>query len=143
MGKFSRERIEKHLKNLEDNVSVLKEFQKEPLSNFEDKKKCYAVFHAFLLAIENIMDIGGHILVSVFQKSYSEYKEIIPFLKEKKVIPEKFAVQCKGMAEFRNKIVHNYINIDSKLVYKYLQKDIQLFDSFAKYILEFIEKIKE
>lgn len=143
MGKFFRERIKKHLKNLEDNISVLKEFQKEPLLNFEDKKKCYAVFHAFLLAIENIMDIGGHILVSVFKKSYSEYKEIIPSLEEKKVISKEFALKCKGMTEFRNKLVHNYISIDPKLVYKYLQKDVQLFDNFAEYILKFIEKIKE
>lgn len=142
MGKFSREKIEKHLANLEENIRILKKFQKEPLSSFEDKEKCYAVFHGFLLAIENIMDIGGHISVSVFQKPFNEYREIIPTLEEKKIIPKEFALKCKGMAEFRNKLVHNYINIDPKLVYKYLQKDVQLFEKFAKHILKFIEKIK-
>lgn len=143
MGKFSKEKIYSHLKNLEENISVLKKFQKETVSSFKNKEKCYAVFHAFLLAIENIMDIGGHVLVSVFQKSFSEYKEIIPALEEKKVISKEFAIKCKGMAEFRNKLVHNYISIDPKLVYKYLQKDIQLFEEFAKHILNFIKKIKD
>lgn len=143
MGKFSKEKIEIHLQNLEENIQVLKALQKEPFSNFQNKEKCYAVFHAFLLAIENIMDIGGHILVSCFKKSFTEYREIIPGLEEYKVIPKKFAKKCEGMAEFRNKLVHNYIKVNSEKVYQYLREDTPLFEKFAEYILKFAEKMKK
>lgn len=142
MGKFSKERIQKHLQNLSQQIDVLRSFQKEPIEAFKDRKNIYAVYHAFLLAIQNTMDIGGHILASIFKQPFSEYEEITPALAEKKVISKELGRAMKGMAGFRNKLVHNYIEIKPKRVYQYLQEEVDLFIKFSKEIIDFIEKQK-
>lgn len=142
MGNFSKERVQKHLQNLAIQIKVLQEFRQQKIEIFEDTKNTYAVYHAFLLAIQNVMDIGGHILASLYKKSYSEYEEIAPLLEKHKIISSAMAKQMKGMAGFRNKLVHDYIEIDPKTVYKYLQTETDLFVKYAQVIIKFINKIK-
>lgn len=141
MTKYSQEVIEKRMTKLREAVHVLKILQKEPEEEFrKDLTKWYATLHAFLIATESILDIGGHILSSVFQQSYDEYKEIVPLLVKHQVIPQEFAEKLKGMAEFRNKLVHEYPDIAIDKVYKYLQENPELFIEFAQHIEKFIEK---
>ncbi len=142
MSKLSKERIQKHLENLVEQISVLKEFQSEKLESFvNDKKKCYAVYHAFLLAVQNVMDIGGHILSAKFNIAYDEYKQIIPELADQKVISQNLAQKCKGIAEFRNKLVHGYLEIKPRIVFDYLKKDVPILETFSKEIVKFLDKI--
>lgn len=141
MSKFSKERIQSHLKNLAEQIAVLQELQAEKESVFvADKQKSYAVYHAFLLAIQNIMDIGGHILASVYQVPFDEYKAIIPALARQKAISPGLEKKCHGIAEFRNKLVHGYLEIEPKKVLVYLKKDLPALELFAKEIVKFLEK---
>lgn len=140
MAQFSKKRVKEHLKKLGESLQVLNEYQEMPTKVFEQPKECYAVFHAFLVAIQNMMDIGQHILSSLFQTSVTEYKEVIPLLEKNEVISRDLAEKAKGMAEFRNKLVHNYINVDPNIVLGYIKKDLPVFKNFAGEIITFIEK---
>ena len=48
--------------------------------------------------------------------------------------------ELEKMAQFRNRLVHIYWDLDHKFVHKILQTNLQDFDKFAKYIVDFIEK---
>lgn len=142
MSEFSKERVQKHLQNLAIQIKVLKDWQKQSSDFFSDPKNAYSVYHAFLLAIQNVMDIGGHILASVFNKGYSEYEEIAPLLFEYEVIDQQLAGRMKGLAGFRNKLAHDYIEIDADKVYEYLQNEVDVFIIYSQTIVEFMEKMK-
>lgn len=141
MGKFSKERIQKHLENLAVQIKLLHDFKKEPVEFLGKPKNSYAIYHAFLLAIQNVMDIGGHILASLYKQPYSEYEDIIPLLAKHKVITQNLAQKMKGMAGFRNKLVHDYIEIDAEKVYQYLQKGTEIFIIYSQVIVDFVEKL--
>lgn len=138
MTEFSKERIQQHLEHLAKQIDLLKDFQSQSLAMFNDPKQAYAVYHAFLLAIQNVMDIGGHILAAVFRTPFSEYDEIIPKLAEQKVVSRELAQKMTGIAGFRNKLVHDYI--EAKKVQEYLQKEMDQLIAFSQQIIAFIEK---
>ena len=88
------------------------------------------------------MDIGGHILASVYKIPFDEYKAIIPALSKQKVITRTLEKQCRGIAEFRNKLVHGYLAIEPKKVFSYLNHDLPAIEEFAKQMVNFLDKQK-
>ena len=143
MSKFSKERIQKHLESLAEQIAILRELHANITPSFsQDKTKYYAAYHAFFLAIQNMMDIGGHILASVYKIPFDEYKAIIPALAKQKVITRALEQKCRGMAEFRNKLIHGYLAIEPKKVLGYLKKDLPAIEEFARQIVVFIGKQK-
>ena len=143
MTRFSNERVRAHLDNLDQQILYLLQFQEITLEELvQDKTKLYAVFHAFQIAIQNIMDIAGHILVSVFRESYDEYKQLVPALGKRGVVPQEFVAKCSGIAEFRNKLVHGYLSVDPEKVHGYLTTELPLLREYARYIVEWLERQK-
>lgn len=55
-------------------------------------------------------------------------------------MPKDFADENKDMADFRNKLIHDYDRIDLARVYNYFQKAPDIFSGFARYYIEFLEK---
>lgn len=94
-----------------------------------------------VLAVEIVVDIGNHILAEAFHMKTEDYAGVIEGLGKAGVIPKKFAKENVDMARFRNLLIHDYIKVDLKQVYQNLQKAPDIFRKFAKYYLEFLEKI--
>lgn len=44
------------------------------------------------------------------------------------------------MVRFRNILVHNYLDVDSTLVYEHLTHRLDDFEEFARAILKFVEQ---
>jgi uncharacterized protein YutE (UPF0331/DUF86 family) len=43
------------------------------------------------------------------------------------------------MAKFRNVLVHLYLEVDLRRVYRYLQENLDDFEAFARYVGEWLE----
>lgn len=110
------------------------------MSFLGDKIIQSAAMFNLLIGIELIVDIGNHILSEEFQKTGKSYKDVIIYLGETKIVPQAFAEENAEMADFRNKLVHDYDRIDSQKVFDYLQKAPDVFRAFAKAYVEFLEK---
>ncbi|HCG98415.1 MAG TPA: hypothetical protein DE036_00970 [Actinobacteria bacterium] len=54
-------------------------------------------------------------------------------------MPKEFAGQIRGIAGFRNILIHEYVEIDIEKVYEYLQKVPEQFDEFRSYIGKFLK----
>lgn len=133
------ESIIERLQSLEEYTAHLKELRKIPLSDIKsDIKNRWAVERGLLLAIECVLDIGSHIVAEEKLGRPKDYTEIIDILGDKGVIPSDFAGQIRGMAGFRNILIHEYVEIDVERVYEYLQKAPEQFDSFRTYIGRFL-----
>ena len=61
---------------------------------------------------------------------------------EAKVIPFEFAQKIKGMAGYRNRLVHLYWEVTPEEIYEKLQ-EIEDFEKFCEYILKYLKEIKK
>lgn len=65
---------------------------------------------------------------------------IFIILGKEKVLPKKFAEDFAPIARFRNLLVHEYVKIDMRKVYVYLQNEIVNFDKFAKAVIRYVNR---
>ncbi len=93
----------------------------------------------FQVAIQAALDIGSIILADQSTRLPREYKDIFPALAEIGVLPADFAQKLVGMAKFRNVLVHLYLEVDLKRVYRYLQENLDDFEAFARYVSEWVQ----
>ena len=119
-------------------LKMLKRYTLEEISG--DLEKTWTIEHGLQLSIQLIMDMGNHILTAIGENEVEDYTDIIDKLGERKVIPPEFARKIRGMAGFRNILVHEYTDVDLSEVYEVIQNRLEDFEQFAKFIDEYLEK---
>ncbi len=137
-----RDLIEKKLIELKTHIKGLEELKK---LSFEEIKssvlRTWAVEHGLQLAIQQLIDIGNYILASTGDSRIESYIDVFDKLGANKIIPEDFAERIRGMAGFRNLLVHEYADLDLVQVYGVLQTKLDDFRQFIKYIKNYLDKI--
>jgi len=92
------------------------------------------------VAIQAVLDIGNHIIAASGWRSPDRYADILDILAEQGVVPEALALDLRGMAQFRNILVHEYLRIDQRTVYDILQTKVDQFEQFACYVVGWLEE---
>lgn len=127
--------IRKKLSELENNIQTLERLRSYPLTDLQnDREKAWSVEHGLQLSIQIIIDTGNHILAAKGEHEIEDYVDVIDKLGEKNIIPSEFAQTIRGMAGFRNLLIHEYASVDMKKVYNVLQNRLDDFRKFARYI---------
>jgi len=93
----------------------------------------------FQVAIQAALDIASIILADQAVKMPRDYKDLFPALAEIGVLPADLAQKLVGMAGFRNVLVHLYLEVDLQRVYRYLQENLDDFETFARYVSEWLQ----
>ncbi|MDL1956558.1 MAG: DUF86 domain-containing protein [Candidatus Desulfofervidus auxilii] len=124
---------------LERNIAELKNFKiehtlEDVLSN---KTKEWALRYGFLESIQIIIDIACHICAKYNLGSPNNYSECIELLRKFKYIDKTLEKKLIGMVGLRNILVHEYISVDTKLLYKLLD-NIDDMNEFIKQIKDYI-----
>lgn len=129
------------MKKLEKAIQIL---QQSSNVSYEELLKSEVLLSAvernFQVAIECILDIGNHIIAEKGFESPDDSSDIIRILGEEGIIPGDFTKRVKGIAGFRNILIHEYTGIDYKLLYNYLTNQLDDFREFAKYFSIYLEK---
>ncbi|MFO8020730.1 MAG: DUF86 domain-containing protein, partial [Promethearchaeia archaeon] len=86
-----------------------------------------------------VLDIGNHIVSRLELKKPEAYQDILIILGKNSILPKEFAEKIAKMAGFRNILIHNYLEINRKIVYQHLQEDLSDFDKFIKYIISYLK----
>lgn len=132
--------VEKKAK-LQETIIVLKKLRRKPLAEIaEDEITAGAIQHYLMIGIEVILDIGSHILTEDFQISPETYEDVIVQLGKQKIISNALAKQCRGMGQFRNKMIHEYADVDMKKIYAYLQQAPDQFSTFDQAFGNYLKK---
>lgn len=138
---IEKEVLESRLHRLSNYLRILNDLRTIQVEEFISDPKIYGSAERFLhLAIECSLDIGNHIISLKQFRRPNDYREIFTILGEQKILPEELVSELEKMAQFRNRLVHIYWDLDHKFVYKILQTSLRDFDKFAKYIVDFIER---
>jgi uncharacterized protein YutE (UPF0331/DUF86 family) len=97
---IDQEVIERHLRSLEEAARLLRQYERYSQRQLEmDTATRYAVEHAFQLAIQNLLDIGGHILSAMAVKGIETYVDIAKRLAEHEILTPTLARKLAGMAK--------------------------------------------
>jgi uncharacterized protein YutE (UPF0331/DUF86 family) len=91
-------------------------------------------------AIEGCIEIASHIVSADRLGAPADYAHLFSLLEENRVLPAGTAEAMRGMARFRNRIVHLYWDVNLDLVYGYLTGRLGDFDAHLAAIEEYLGK---
>jgi uncharacterized protein YutE (UPF0331/DUF86 family) len=90
------------------------------------------------LAIEGSIEIATHICSADNLGVPSSYAEAFQLLADAGVVPCEVAAQLRRMAQFRNRIVHLYWDVDPEQVYRMLQNELGDFGEYPVHIERYL-----
>jgi len=134
-----KEVVRRHLKNLEQSLVELQKLQGRSENDLrKDVAFCWSVEHGLQIAIQNVIDIGAHILSSDLKNEWNDYTEVIDKMGQHKMIPEKFSQKIRGFASLRNVIVHRYLDVNLSIIHDVLENHLDNFRQFIGYIEKYL-----
>jgi uncharacterized protein YutE (UPF0331/DUF86 family) len=98
------------------------------------QRDMWAVERGLQLGAEIIFDIGNHILSASFGVNPEGYENIVQELATQGVLDAELRQRLRGLAGFRNVLVHDYLRLDPNLVLQGLARAPQDFGDFARAI---------
>ncbi len=132
--------IEARLENMETALVNLKRYQHLSLKDFnKDLSFMWIAAKGLEILIQNLLDIGAHLLASEIKNDWDDYGEIILKLGQHGIIPESFAQRILGMAGLRNILVHEYLRIDPNKLYDFTQNRLADFTDFMAYVQDYLD----
>lgn len=132
--------INARLREMEENLALLDEIKSTSFERFQDEPKIFKLaLYCLQVSIQCLLDICHHIIVDNDWPKPQNNTEAIEIITRHNILPEEFSKKIMSMAGLRNILVHEYIKIDLKRIFKYIQQ-IQDFRQFQKYILAYLRK---
>ena len=130
--------VERRLEKLKSCLSDLEPFKERPLRDIAGDSNLRAIVERNLeLACQCCIDIANRIISIEDIEKPVDYTTAILKLGEANIIPSEFAKSFSSIAGFRNILIHEYLEIDWKEVYKNLQ-NIDNFYLFLKHIRKWL-----
>lgn len=127
--------VNSRLASIKEMLTLLKQHQKVAIETFlADRNSQLAVEHALFVCIQSLLDLGSHILSDMDVRDVADYRDVILKLGQRKVLPLHFAESIADMAGFRNRLIHEYQDIDPQKVYAFLQNRLGDFEEFMRHI---------
>lgn len=137
---MSKTVIEELLEEMERNVGLLEELKSESLSDFVSNPRNYLMAErCFQLAIQCLIDIAYYLAAQNRWTKPESASDAVKALGEHQVLDRDFSAKIVGMANFRNILVHAYLQIDRTRVYKLLD-ELDDFKTFARQIITYLER---
>ncbi len=120
---------------MEKYISELEKFKPDTFKKYQnDQLKRYAIERLIQLIIDLALDINNILIKRSdrypAQDYYSSFLELIDL----EILSEEFAKDIAPSTGIRNRLVHEYEEVDNKVVYQNLDKLIKYYLSYIKYI---------
>ena len=138
---IDRELIEEHLQKMEEALARLAMYQAlSPEVLNSDLGLQWILEKGLQVLIQNLLDIGAHVLAGGFKNDWDDYSQIIRKLAVHGVIPSAFADKIKGMAGLRNILVHDYLRVDLEKLIEFVQFRLEDFLVFMRLVREYLQE---
>jgi uncharacterized protein YutE (UPF0331/DUF86 family) len=89
------------------------------------------------------MDINSLIIEYEGLKPPKSYYESFVILGNKKILPDKVAKQLASFTGMRNRIVHQYEDVNHKIIFENYKNLIELVNEYIDVVTEFMEGLDE
>jgi len=133
--------VRRKLNKMIEYIEQLKEVNKYTLDDYLDNFFIKRTSERLVqLIVEVATDINGHIIVDEGYSPPEDYYNSFLKLSETGVISNDFAKELAPSAGLRNRLVHEYEEIDDEIVFKSVKKAIDNYSKYIKEIEEYLEK---
>lgn len=131
--------IRKRLNKLDEYLSILHRLQRYSLEEFTTEPERYGSAERFLhLIVEAFSDIGNHLVADLGLGVVDTYSDIPYLLYDADYIDLEMREQWIRMIGFRNILVHDYLDVDRKVVHEVLQKNLDDIKALRNVFAQFI-----
>ena len=131
--------LRKRLNKLDEYLRILTRLQRYSFEEFMADPERYGSVERFLhLAIETLTDMGNHVVADLNLGVVDWYSDIPKRIREHGYIDEAFERKWIRMIGFRSTLVHEYVDINRKIVYQILQENLEDMRSLRKMFAEFL-----
>lgn len=122
----------------------LKQFQDITKAEFILSADNYAIAeHHLRISLEAIFDLGRHILVKTGLGKPNDYRDILVLLGQNGIIPLDFFEEVKGMAGYRNRLVHMYNEINHDELYDLITTRLEDLRKLAAFLLSYVQHLTD
>jgi uncharacterized protein YutE (UPF0331/DUF86 family) len=138
---FDKEKIIERIGDIKNAVLELEKFKKMDLEEFLEDGDNYnlAAYH-LRIAIEAVLTIGTHILSRIPQNGKKkDYTQVILSLADYNVLSKDFSQKIKGMAGYRNRLVHLYWKVEPKELLTVINENMGDLEEFIRHIEKFLK----
>jgi len=136
----ARDVIEGYLAELRENLAMLEPLRAIPLDEYRgDRPRQKVVERCLQVAIECMIDIADHLVSEHAWRRPVSAEEALDVLSETGVLPGPYRERIRGIAGFRNVLVHGYVRLDPRRVHAYLQRLDDLRD-FGRHVQAFLDR---
>jgi len=131
--------VRRHLLALDAALQRLRRHAGVPASELAaNPDTMWAVERGLQICAQNVLDIATH-LAAALGRDASDYAAAVDALGAAGVLPAEFAARFRGVAGFRNVLVHAYLDVDSARVYAVLNERLDDFSVFAGHVEAFLQ----
>lgn len=131
--------IQKRLNKLDEYLSILYGLQKYSFEEFIKNPEHYGSAERFLqLGIEVITDLGNHVIAEQELGIVNWHSDIPTLLETSGYINTNIKEKWIRMIGFRNILIHEYLDIDRKIVYDVLQHHIKDMEEIKQVFAQFL-----
>ena len=132
--------VRRHLLALDEAVQNLRRHAGRPFSVLvTDPDERWTVERGLQLCAQNALDIATHLAASAGRDA-PDYASAIDVLGELGVLPAEFVLRFRGIAGFRNVLVHGYLGVDLPRVHQLLNSGLEDFAKFAQLVEDYIRR---
>lgn len=134
-----REVLSKRLNRLDEYLSILRGLKRFSLPEFVENPECYGAAERFLqLSIEAITDIGNHLVADLELGPVNSYRDIPALLTAAGHLSTDLEQKWFRMIGFRNTLVHDYLEIDRKIVHDVLHHHLEDIEAVKQVLVGFL-----
>ncbi|KKU04832.1 MAG: hypothetical protein UX07_C0026G0012 [Parcubacteria group bacterium GW2011_GWA2_45_30] len=93
--------------------------------------------------IGRALDINRHVIAELARADIeppAKHRETFLRLANLKVLPKDFAEKIAESAGFRNRVIHEYNNLDKNKVYETVNEALEQYANYCRYLLEYLDK---
>ena len=133
-GRTDRRVVDRHLVALRAAVTALRRYAGTSADELrEDSDRRWAVERGLQLCAQNALDIASHI-GSAAGFDPDTYGSSVDCLIRANVLPQAFGDHFRGVAGFRNVLVHGYLEVDLDFLAIVLTEHLGDFEQFAGHV---------
>jgi uncharacterized protein YutE (UPF0331/DUF86 family) len=133
-GRLDAAVVRRHLLSLDEALGVLRGHQGQSLAELAShREERWIVERGLQLCAQNALDVATHLAASTGH-DVPDYAAAIDRLAEMAILPHDFAARFRGVAGFRNVVVHGYLDVDVALLHRLLNDHLEDFSTFARHV---------
>ena len=142
-GRLDREVVRRHLLALDEALQVLRRHRGTTADQLRsDRELRWVVERGLQLCAQHVLDIATHVAASAGRDT-PDYRAAIDRLAELGVLPTDFANELRGVAGFRNVLVHGYLDVDVGELSRLLGERLDDFVTFAALVEQYLARVPE